>query len=286
MSTFNIVLQDLLRLCTWLLLLALVFVPLERLFSQRGGPVWRRQSLTDLGWYFVNGLLVQRWLLALPLIGLTLLAHRIVPSAWHEWVAQWPLALRLGAALVVGDIGAYWGHRIIHERPLLWRFHAVHHSAERIDWLVNTRAHPLDMALMRFSGMVPIYVIGLVPQGSGAAEPVVLIYMITGTVWSYFVHANVRWRFGFLEQLVATPFFHHWHHTNDSPELHDRNYAAIFPWIDRLFGTLYLPRDWPQRYGCDTPVAPTLLGQLTQPFGGVAAAVEGSSPSSPAAGGR
>src|SRR3546814_13688736 len=62
---------------------------------------------------------------------------------------------------------------------------------------------------------------------------------LIGTVWAFFVHANVRWRFGPLEQLVSTPHFHHWHHTND--EHRDRNYAALFPWVDRLFGP-YNPR--------------------------------------------
>src|SRR3546814_18159266 len=58
---------------------------------------------------------------------------------------------------------------------------------------------------------------------------------LIGTVWAFFVHANVRWRFGPLEQLVSTPHFHNWHHTND--EHRDRNYEALVPWVDRLYGT-------------------------------------------------
>lgn len=54
-------------------------------------------------------------------------------------------------AIVVGEVGAYWGHRWSHEIPWLWRFHAIHHSAEEMDWLVNTRAHPLDMFFGRFT---------------------------------------------------------------------------------------------------------------------------------------
>ena len=77
----------------------------------------------------------------------------------------------------------------------------------------------------------------------------------------------MRWRFGWLEWLVSTPGFHHWHHTKDGPESINKNYAAIFPWVDKLFGTLYLPKkQWPMRYGIDAPMASGLAGQLLQLF--------------------
>jgi len=75
----------------------------------------------------------------------------------------------------------------------------------------------------------------------------------------------VRWRFGPLEHLIATPAFHHWHHTNDA--YRDHNYAALFPWVDRLFGSLHLPgRQWPGCYGVDDPLPPTMAGQLLHPW--------------------
>jgi sterol desaturase/sphingolipid hydroxylase (fatty acid hydroxylase superfamily) len=76
------------------------------------------------------------------------------------------------------------------------------------------------------------------------------IYVLVGGFWGYLVHANLGWRFGFLERWLATPAFHHWHHSNGTRASIDKNYAAIFPWIDRLFRTFYLPRQrWPERYG-------------------------------------
>jgi sterol desaturase/sphingolipid hydroxylase (fatty acid hydroxylase superfamily) len=63
-----------------------------------------------------------------------------------------------------------------------------------------------------------------------------------------------------LEWLISSPAFHHWHHTND--EHRDHNFAAIFPWIDKLFGTAWLPKHWPPVYGTDTKVSPNIIGQL------------------------
>lgn len=74
----------------------------------------------------------------------------------------------------------------------------------------------------------------------------------SSTLWGFFLHANLRWRFGWLEQLVATPPFHHWHHVADAPL--NRNFASTLPVLDRLFDTLHLPaRAWPAHYGIGTP---------------------------------
>jgi lathosterol oxidase len=62
-------------------------------------------------------------------------------------------------------------------------------------------------------------------------------------------HLNLRFRLRFVEHLVATPRFHYWHHAVQPV---DRNFAVHFPWIDRLFGTYYLPEDrWPDELGIE-----------------------------------
>ena len=42
------------------------------------------------------------------------------------------------------DVVQYWVHRAFHRVPWLWRFHAVHHSSERLDWLASVRGHPVN----------------------------------------------------------------------------------------------------------------------------------------------
>jgi sterol desaturase/sphingolipid hydroxylase (fatty acid hydroxylase superfamily) len=257
---------DVVRLCVWLALLAMIFVPLERRWALHPQKVFRAAFLTDLGYYFLNSLL-PKLLLILPLSVIAWGLHHLTPGGPYALVAALPPWTRFVAAMVVGEVGAYWGHRWTHEVPALWRLHAVHHSAEEMDWLVNTRAHPLDVTFTRLCGLIPIYALGLAQPAGVGMDVVPLLYALVGTTWTFFIHTNVRWRFGWLEWLISTPAFHHWHHTNDGPAYINRNYAAIFPWVDRLFGTFYLPKDqWPTRYGIDAPLAPGLAAQLLDPL--------------------
>jgi sterol desaturase/sphingolipid hydroxylase (fatty acid hydroxylase superfamily) len=257
--------RDVLRVIVWLVLLIAFFVPLERLFGVHPQKIFRKSFPTDLSYYFLNSL-VPNMLLIVPAAFIAWGLHYVVPQGLHLRVAGMPLWTRAGAALIVGEFGFYWGHRWTHEVPLLWRFHAVHHSAEEIDWLVGSRGHPFDLVFVRLCGFVPMYALGLAkPMAGSRLDTVPLLVLLAGTVWGFFIHANVRWRFGWLSLLISTPAFHHWHHTND--EHVNKNYASMLPIMDKLFGTWYLPkRQWPARYGTDTPVAAGLAGQLLQPM--------------------
>lgn len=252
---------DVLRLAIWLALLALVFVPVERLWAVQKGAEPRRERLNDLGYYFLNNLL-PGLIIAVPAAYLAWAAHRLLPWPLQQAIATLPTWARLALLTIVAEFGFYWGHRWSHQIPLLWQFHAVHHSAERVDWLVNTRAHPLDIVFTRLCGLAPVYLLGLAQPLTLAGSLSLLPIVLTGTLWGFFIHANVRWRFGWLEQIVTTPAFHHWHHTRrDHP---DHNYASLLPVLDRIFGTYHLPRSHlPDSYGTDTPVSRTMLGQLT-----------------------
>lgn len=250
---------DTIRLTVWLALLAVAFLPIERLFTLRKRQS-RRSMLADIGYYYLNGI-APALLLAMPLAAVSAVVRAVTPAAYVQAVASLPLWLATVAGLIVAEFGTYFAHRWCHRSAWLWQFHAVHHTPDHLDWLANSRAHPIDIVITRLGGLVPLYLLGLDKSGSGLAP---MIITIIGTFWSFFVHANVRWRFGWLEQVIATPAFHHWHHTND--EHRDRNFAATLPVMDRLFGTLHLPDHYPPVYGIDEPVAPTFHDEMIRPF--------------------
>lgn len=247
------------QLSVWLILLVAIFVPLEKLFALHPAKIFRKQIAIDLAWYFINSLLPAA-ILVIPLSILANALQGINPWGLYSKVALFPLWLKLPLMFIINDIGAYWGHRASHTFPLLWRFHAIHHSAEHMDWLVNTRAHPFDIVFTRLAGLTPLYLLGLARSSHAGIDPWVALVMILGTLWSFFIHANIRWRLGPMEWVLSSPAFHHWHHTND--EHRDHNFAAMFPLVDRLFGTAWLPKEWPPVYGTSTKVARTLKGQL------------------------
>jgi len=243
-----------------LLVLAMVFVPLEQLVA-----LWPEQGLlrpgwrTDLAHFAVSHLLVQVTVL-LTMAPAAMLFRWAVRPALQTWVGAQPAALQFVAILAVADLTQYAVHRAFHRVPALWRFHAIHHSSRAMDWLAASRLHLVDIVVTRALSFVPLYVLGFAPGPTYA-------YLVFVSFQTIFIHANVRLTFGPLRWVLVTPEFHHWHHSAQAEAL-DKNFAVHLPLIDRLFGTFHLPPGrWPAEYGvAGAPIPERYLGQLTYPF--------------------
>jgi len=242
-----------------LVLLGILFVPMERLRPvRRDQRVLRTGVRTDVLHFVFTGTLGTIALVALAII-VVLPLQALTPDSLARTVRSQPALFQLVEALLIVELAGYWAHRLHHEIPVLWRLHRVHHSSEQMDWLASAHLHPLDSATSRIVAVVPLALLGFSRETFGATLVLLQLHAI-------FQHANMRVRFGALGQAVSSPHFHHWHHSGDL-EARNRNYAGMFPWIDRIFGTHHAPVDrWPSRYGIDEPMPAGYLGQLRSPF--------------------
>ncbi len=241
--------------------LFVIVVPFEKLFPRHRGQRIRRPQLgTDIGFALAGPILNVVGVAVAIVVGIVTLAW-IPGLLLRPIVAMIPAALMPVAGIALFDLTIYWVHRWSHEVPLLWRFHAIHHSTEHLDWISGFRSHPFDGALVA----PPFFFLlaaGFSAEFSGALA---VIQIVVGI----FLHANVRWRLRPLHRIVITPEFHHWHHTNEADAI-NTNYSVFLPAWDLLFGTYFMPKDRrPSVYGVNEYVPTGMWRQLMYPFRGV-----------------
>jgi sterol desaturase/sphingolipid hydroxylase (fatty acid hydroxylase superfamily) len=153
----------------------------------------------------------------------------------------------------------YWIHRAFH-RGALWKYHAVHHSSEDLDWISAARFHPVNLFLGSIAVDVALLLAGISPN-------VMLWVGPFNIASSAFVHANLKWTLGPFKYVMAGPVFHRWHHTA-LERGGNKNFAGTFPIWDLLFGTFYMPENQlPDAYGIDDEHFPASFGrQILYPF--------------------
>jgi sterol desaturase/sphingolipid hydroxylase (fatty acid hydroxylase superfamily) len=239
-------------------LLFVLFVPLEKVFALRRQRTFRAGLLTDLTHILVNGLLS-------AVVVIVLVVVAAIPFFWlrrMDLVGGLPDWAAVALAVAVVAVANYWGHRLTHRVPFLWRFHSVHHSIEQMDWVASGRLHPLDQAFTQAFTVLPLVLLG---YGAGVFGGVAVAI----TLLALFQHANVRLRFPGVRWVINTPEWHHWHHAIDD-QARDKNFGL--PVVDRIFGTAYLPKGArPEGFGTRSPVpADGYLRHLAYPFRAVA----------------
>src|SRR4051812_25951389 len=239
-----------------LLFLVVVFRPLELAFPAKPGQRFFRPGwLLDLC-FFLGQYLLWSGLVFWALTYLSRFFGETVPTGFRAQVAAQPFWLQMLEVIVLSDVLIYWGHRLQHRSPFLWRFHSVHHSAEHLDWLAAHREHPLDT----------IYTVGLINLPAfilGFPLETLTGFIVFRGIWAIYIHSNVRLPIGPLRALVGAPELHHWHHDRDRDA---GNYANISPIMDLLFGTYRCPSHEPEAFGIKGPSPQTYLGHIVQPL--------------------
>jgi sterol desaturase/sphingolipid hydroxylase (fatty acid hydroxylase superfamily) len=237
-------------------LLGFVFGPLESAFRARHGARWHSEMMTNLLYFVLQNVLLSFVLVAFGNV-VSDAGWSLGPHTLHVATARLPLMAQMLIALLAGDVLLYWGHRACHAVPLLWRFHAVHHSSTTLDWVAGFREHPLDGLFSQLCLMLPAAVLGI---------PIAVVAPLSAFrgLCASFVHANVRVPLGPLGLLVGDPVLHRYHHCKNPPRV--ANFANLAPYLDVVFGTHHRPADENYDLGVDQDIGPSLPHQLVLPF--------------------
>lgn len=217
--------------------------------------ILRREWKTDLGFYWGQNLC---WLglQLVALLALRDLLMQVVPSEVRTGFSVLPLWGQIVVVVLAGDLSTYWFHRCSHRYAVLWRFHRVHHSAQRLDWLAAFREHPVDGLLTQLAMNLPAMLLGF------GLAPLAGLILFRG-MWATFIHSNIRLPLPGLRMLIGAPELHHWHHVRTAKTEH--NFSNLAPWTDLLFGTYHCPQDQDFELGLPGQPTQSYLGWLLQP---------------------
>jgi len=238
-----------------ILMMTLIFSPIEVLWpAYREQSVFRSEWLTDIVYFLSTHLPIQitTFLILLPATQLSSVLNIPVLT---KAVGHLPWIVQFFLAVLVADLAEYAIHRAFHKVPFMWRFHAIHHSSKALDWIAGSRSHIVDDVAVR--GFI------LIPMMCVFSHNMLVAYLFFVNIHATWAHCNYGPTIKWLEPFLVQPRYHHWHHTSQ-PEAIDRNFAIHFPWIDRLFGTHYLPEDkWPDHYGLNNETIPACFWRQT-----------------------
>lgn len=195
-------------------------------------------SWSEVGTDFLFMMLVQVLLPQLISISfVSWLLGFVKNSNWNIsnfWPHNYPIWIQILIMILSGDFLRYWLHRAAHTWPLLWRFHAVHHSVHKLYWLNIGRFHPLDRTLQLFCDTFPFILLSI-------SKEVLALYLLIYSIKGFFQHCNVDVKLGWFNYIISGPELHRWHHSTNIHESNNNYGNHIIIW-DILFGTYFLPK--------------------------------------------
>ncbi|MEM8646509.1 MAG: sterol desaturase family protein [Pseudomonadota bacterium] len=201
------------------------------------------QAAKTLGLFGALGL--QTAMAVAVLTGLNkLTGNEVVSGTWtFEQMALVTLVM-----MVANDFCVYWIHRIHHEWPVLWPFHAVHHSAEVMTPITVYRKHPIyDVFGSFFKAFVRGSVLGLVvfcltdTYSTVEIAGISAAYFLFNILGANLRHSHIWLGYGkVLSHIFISPAQHQIHHSI-AVKHHNKNYGEVLAIWDWMFGTLYVP---------------------------------------------
>ncbi|MCP4499094.1 MAG: sterol desaturase family protein [Deltaproteobacteria bacterium] len=173
------------------------------------------------------------------------------------------------ALFVTWDLSRFGVHVAMHRIPFLWRFHAVHHSAEVLTPLTLFRVHPVETLLVQIRGvLVTGALTGLFFYlwRRQAVQITLLgvnaLTLLASYSLSNLRHSHVFLGFGKLERLFISPAQHQIHHGDDE-KYFNKNFGTWLSCWDQMLGSfLSSSTGPPERFGVRGVKHPTLFSAL------------------------
>ena len=177
------------------------------------------------------------------------------------FIGELSITVQLLAVLILRDLFIYVRHRLFHSRSL-WPFHAVHHSSEQVNWLSTARFHPIE-ALIEVALDILLFAL------LGAHADVAIVASLVIGFNNFLIHSDLPWSYGPFRFILVSPLLHRWHHSKEKSAA-NKNFAAMFSFLDLILGTFYMPRDrYPEKVGIPKifgVVPEEFVSQLAYPF--------------------
>lgn len=174
-----------------------------------------------------------------------------------EHIILMPLAIML--ARLVTDFFYYWMHRAQHAIPILWRFHAVHHSFQNLNTINST--HHITEEILR----VPLTILPVAWLIKIDLSDVMILTAFT-SVWGHYIHSDTKVNMRWALPWIADNSFHRIHHSVEQRHF-NKNFAGFFPLLDLAFGTYLKPdQSWPATGLANQPQPETIFEYVVSPF--------------------
>ena len=149
------------------------------------------------------------------------------------------VALFTVSIFIIDDFTKYLVHWSLHNVPVLWVFHKVHHSVEEMGYGAHLRFHWMENIFytpMKFLIMMII--------GNFSPENAFIVYYFSIAI-GHLNHANIGLSYGVFKYIFNNPRMHIWHHAHYLPENHKNgvNFGISLSIWDYIFKTAYIPKD-------------------------------------------
>lgn len=155
-------------------------------------------------------------------------------GAENLWPHEWHLLPQVFLMLLIAEFGRYWVHRASHEIPFLWKFHAVHHSPNRLYFFNAARFHPLEKVYFLIPEVAPFILLGTNVE-------CLALYAVFNSVHGLMQHSNIDLKGGWFNYIFSLTELHRWHHSQVIEESNNNYGNNLIIW-DMVFGTFFHPK--------------------------------------------